>query len=136
MNIWRGISENWAIPAPRLSPAAAKRAAAWIPTTLRSSSSTRPCPMSSATSWVPTPWKRPTQASSFWPRPAPRSRSRINCRISACLCWPSRSPAHSSGSPCRSRPAATSAWPCCGPRTQSCWTKSPSCGWWTAQSAI
>ena len=48
----------------------------------------------------------------------------------------SRSPAHSSGRPCRSRPAATSAWPCCGPRTQSCWTKLPSCGWWTAQSAI
>ena len=38
--------------------------------------------------------------------------------------------------PFRPRPAATSAWPCCGPRTQSCWTKSPSCGWWTAQSAI
>ena len=46
------------------------------------------------------------------------------------------SPALSSGRPCRSRPAATNAWPCCGPRTQSCWTKSPSCGWWTAQSAI
>ena len=43
---------------------------------------------------------------------------------------------HSSGRPYRSRPATTSVWPCCAPRTPSCWIRSPSCGSLTAQSAI
>ena len=40
------------------------------------------------------------------------------------------------GKPCRSPPATTSDWPCCAPRTPSCWIRLRSCGWLTAQSAI
>ena len=93
--------------------------------------------MSSATSWAPTPWKDPTQASSFTAKTGTAgARSRINCWISAVKL--AGQAVHRRTVPQAVEIVTSSYKRLAVLRAENAklLDKIASCGWWTAQSAI